>query len=59
MNDISELDSEFSKLIEKRCSHSDIEVAHNTADDILCDLLTRLGLTNTVEAFKAVQKWYA
>jgi hypothetical protein len=37
----------------------DTEVAHCDADDVLCDLLTRLGYDDVVEAYCKVEKWFA
>lgn len=37
----------------------DTEVIHSVADDLLCELLTRLGYTETVQAFHDLDKWYA
>ena len=37
----------------------DVEVNHSRADDILCELLKYMGLPDIVEAFEAVEKWYA
>jgi hypothetical protein len=37
----------------------DTECAHGEADNILCELLTRLGYNDVVTAYEAVDKWYA
>ena len=37
----------------------DPEAAHGQADNILCDVLTDLGLPELVEAFNKIEKWYA
>lgn len=37
----------------------DEEVAHQRADELLCQALTALGYKNGVEIFKAATKWYA
>lgn len=52
-------DKETAEQIRKRCSHGDIEGAHCTADEILCDLLLSLGYAETVKAWNEVDKWYA
>lgn len=39
--------------------NTDIESAHEDADDILCDLLEALGYKNVVEEYHKVEKWYA
>jgi len=38
---------------------ADIELAHGKADDLLCELLTELGLSPVVEEYKKIKKWYA
>ena len=37
----------------------DLEVAHINADKILTDLLIGIGLTELVEKYEKVGKWYA
>ena len=37
----------------------DTESNHILADQILCDLLTRLGYNKVVQEFKKIDKWYA
>jgi len=37
----------------------DTEVAHSTADDVLCTLLKALGYGDVVAEYKKVRKWYA
>jgi len=37
----------------------DTEIAHSCADDVLCELLHSLGYTEIVDAFLAIEKWYA
>ena len=37
----------------------DIEAAHMQADEVLCELLRDLGYIDVVDAWEAVEKWYA
>ena len=37
----------------------DVEMAHIDADDILCDLLVKLGYSVVVEAYTRIPKWFA
>jgi hypothetical protein len=37
----------------------DPESEHGLADDLLCELLARLGYPETVNAFMEMKKWYA
>ena len=39
--------------------HSDTEIAHVMADGILCDFLRGLGYDDLVDAYEAVDKWFA
>ena len=44
----------------EECKAMDPEVGHETADIILCELLTALGYRDVVEAYDAINpKWYA
>lgn len=44
---------------ESRSVGADVEAAHAEADGILCDILDMLGFEDIVEAYKAIEKWYA
>ena len=37
----------------------DPEKAHGNADDVLCELLKRLGYDDVVDEWEKVEKWYA
>lgn len=37
----------------------DVESAHGEADDILCEILDDLGLSDIVALYKSIEKWYA
>jgi hypothetical protein len=52
-------DGDFAYKIKTTCMHGDNECDHHEADQILCELLAILGYDKTVEAYRAVGKWYA
>ena len=37
----------------------DTEVAHSTADEILCELLLEMGYKDLVDEYNKIDKWYA
>jgi len=37
----------------------DIEENHNSADDLLCELLGQLGFKSVVDSYNKIDKWYA
>lgn len=37
----------------------DNETDHYNGDALLCEILLRLGYTETVKAYEAIGKWYA
>lgn len=37
----------------------DPEFGHPIADNVLCELLKTLGYPDVVEAYQAIDKWYA
>lgn len=45
--------------LKKAQNMRDPEVAHTTADNVLCDLLTALGHADVVAEFEKIDKWYA
>lgn len=53
------LDDEYAKKLKEANAKFDIEAGHSRADDLLCELLMKLGYVKVVDAFKAVEKWYA
>lgn len=40
-------------------AEDDREIAHNTADKVLCELLKTLGYGDVVAEWEAFDKWYA
>ena len=40
-------------------AHNDTEIAHEIADEILCEVLRGLGYNDLVDAYEAVPKWFA
>lgn len=50
---------DFIEQLKKEASNQDHEVAHITADNILCEILNTLGYSDIVEAFNEIFKWYA
>lgn len=59
--DADKLDAEIAARIKAEAvfSDGDTEAAHINADAILCELLIKLGFQKTVDAWSAVDKWYA
>ncbi len=45
--------------LKEQAKSSDTETAHSNADDLLCDLLVRLGYGEVVEEYHEVDKWFA
>lgn len=37
----------------------DCELAHEEADDLLCEILESLGYKEVVKAYDDIEKWYA
>ena len=58
---IDKLNTEYTKkmLPLTRDNEPDYERAHSNADDLLCELLRKLGFDSVVNAFGEVGKWYA
>jgi len=53
------LAAEIKAKLEIEALSKHYESAHVNADDLLCELLKKLGFTEVVEAFDKVHKWYA
>lgn len=43
----------------EECNYGDPESGHVRADEALCALLRGLGFDDVVDAYEAVEKWYA
>jgi len=52
-------DERTAALLKDLESLDDIEYVHQAADKVLLSLLGELGCHKTVEAFRALPKWYA
>lgn len=55
---VAQLDVQYSSRMANEMT-GDTETDHGKADDLLCELLRRLGFERTVMAFEALEKWYA
>lgn len=53
------LSDEMVKRLQEEVNNDDTECAHINADDILCELLEKLGYTDVVEKYNEVSKWFA
>ena len=49
----------FCDRMQQLSEYADIEAAHSKADDILCEVLDKLGYTEIVELYNGIEKWYA
>ena len=43
----------------RKLQTADTELAHSEADKVLCELLKAMGFSDVVEAWDALDKWYA
>ncbi len=53
------LADEMVKRLQAEVDNDDTECAHVEADNILCELLEKLGYKDVVEKYNKVSKWYA
>lgn len=56
--DLAAIDAEYAEKIRK-WREADTELGHSQADKLLCELLTKFGMVETVKEFEAMDKWYA
>lgn len=54
----NEIEDIKNRLI-KEVDNEDAESAHESADNILCELLIKLGHESIVEIYQQVEKWYS
>lgn len=54
-----EMRAEYIRRLKEMQREPDTEYAHNTADTVLCDILTELGFEDIVDEYESVDKWYA
>jgi len=57
--DLALVDSAFAARMKDECSTGDIEGNGCRADEILDELLRKLGMTATADAYKALYVWRA
>ncbi len=55
---IEALDDEFASRMHA-ANEGDRETDHMTADDLLCELLERMGFKSVLEEYRKIGKWYA
>ena len=53
------LQEEYLEKMKLCVDDMDTELAHGNADDILCEVLLKLGYADLIEKYKEVHKWYA
>lgn len=53
------LSDEMVSRLQKEVNNNDKERTHVNADDILCELLEKLGYKDVVEKYNEVSKWYS
>lgn len=53
------LSDEMVSRLQEEANNDDTECAHINADDILCELLEKLGYKDVVEKYNEVSKWYS
>lgn len=54
-----ELEHEYVSKMRIYHKDPDIEGSHLSADNLLCEFLSKLGYDRLVDAYKVVEKWYA
>ena len=47
------------RMRQMKAKHSDIEVDHGDADELLCNFLCTIGYKELVDEYNGVYKWYA
>lgn len=50
---------EYINRLRELQKEGDIECAHLAADDILCEILEKLGYSNITLQYYKIDKWYA
>ena len=50
--------NEYVEKLRKLADLDDPEVIHGAADDLLCDLLKKLGYDEVVKCFDELPRWY-
>lgn len=54
-----ELETLYMNEMKRRCFGHGMEDNHIEADQILCDLLNKLGFEKITELFDDIDKWYS
>ncbi|MFZ2809438.1 MAG: hypothetical protein WAZ60_23895 [Desulfosalsimonadaceae bacterium] len=52
------LELEYIKKM-KDADSGDTEQAHGQADDLLCELLVKIGYSQVIDEYNKIDKWYA
>lgn len=54
----NDLDTKYCELILNRCQSGDPEKNDCELEEVICQLLKELGLSNTLREFKNVERYY-
>ena len=57
--DRKDLVNKYLKLMDEQIENGDTEGAHYEADELLCKFLKELGMSEIVEKYEKVNKWYS
>lgn len=58
INGIAEVSAPYLRRLQTAATF-DAEAAHSMADEVLCDLLEKLGYGDVVARWRSIDKWYA
>jgi len=54
-----QIKQEILAKLSNEIDNDDYEQAHGKADDLLCELLIKLGHQDIVDVYNKINKWYA
>lgn len=53
------MEKEIIEKLKELQGQGDIETIHSEADNLLCQLLIKLGYSDVVKEWELIEKWYA
>lgn len=56
---IEKINDKYLQRLRDEIENGDLEQAHSRGDDILVEILNELGLTDIVNAYTRIDKWFA
>lgn len=50
---------DYTERMKELANNDDVEARHSEMDDLMCEILSKMGFNELVDIFNETEKWYA